>query len=39
VVGRQPRRADHVLRGMGLGHLKKSDEALKELRAKGMAPP
>ncbi len=32
-------KADHVLRGMGLGHLKKSDEALKELRAKGMAPP
>lgn len=31
-------KADHVLRGMGLGHLTKSDEALKELRAKGMAP-
>ena len=31
-------KADHVLRGMGLGHLKKSDEALAELRAKGMAP-
>lgn len=31
-------KADHVLRGMGLGHLKKSDEALTELRAKGMAP-
>ena len=31
-------KADHVLRGMGLGHLKKSDEALSELRAKGMAP-
>ncbi|MGH8203674.1 MAG: VOC family protein [Steroidobacteraceae bacterium] len=31
-------KTDHVLRGMGLGHLKKSDEALAELRAKGMAP-
>ena len=31
-------KADHVLRGMGLGHLKKSDEAIAELRAKGMAP-
>jgi catechol 2,3-dioxygenase-like lactoylglutathione lyase family enzyme len=31
-------KAGHVLRGMGLGHLKKSDEALTELRAKGMAP-
>ncbi len=31
-------KADHVLRGMGLGYLKKSDEALKELQAKGMAP-
>jgi catechol-2,3-dioxygenase len=31
-------KADHVLRGMGLGHLKKTDEALAELRAKGMAP-
>lgn len=31
-------KADHVLRGMGLGHLKKSDEALAELRAKDMAP-
>ncbi len=32
-------KADHVLRGMGLGHLVKSEEALAELRAKGMAPP
>lgn len=32
-------KADHVLRGMGLGHLEKSDQALKELGAKGMAPP
>ena len=31
-------KADHVLQGMGLGHLKKTDEALEELRAKGMAP-
>ena len=31
-------KADHVLRGMGLGHLKKTEEALAELRAKGMAP-
>lgn len=31
-------KADHVLRGMGLGHLKKAEEALAELRAKGMAP-
>jgi extradiol dioxygenase family protein len=31
-------KADHVLRGMGLGHLKKSGEALAELRAKDMAP-
>lgn len=31
-------KANHVLRGMGLGHLSKSDEALAELRAKGMAP-
>ena len=31
-------KADHVLRGMGLAHLKKTDEALAELREKGMAP-
>lgn len=31
-------KTDHVLRGMGLGHLKKSDDALAELRAKDMAP-
>jgi len=31
-------KADHVLRGMGLAHLTKSDEAIAELRAKGMAP-
>ena len=31
-------KAAHVLRGMGLGHLSKSDAAIKELRDKGMAP-
>ena len=31
-------KADHVLRAMGLDHLKKSDDAIAELRAKGMAP-
>jgi catechol 2,3-dioxygenase-like lactoylglutathione lyase family enzyme len=31
-------KAGHVLHGMGLGHLRKSEEALSELRAKGMAP-
>ena len=31
-------KADHVLRGMGLAHLRKTDEALAELRKKDMAP-
>ena len=31
-------KADHVLRGMGLAHLEKTDGALAELREKGMAP-
>lgn len=31
-------KADSVLRGMGLSHLEKNDEALSELREKGMAP-
>ena len=31
-------KADHVLRGMGLAHLEKTDEALAELATKGMAP-
>ena len=31
-------KADHVLRGMGLDHLTKTEEALEELRVKGMAP-
>jgi lactoylglutathione lyase len=32
-------KADHVLRGMGLSHLRKNDEAIRELSEKGMAPP
>lgn len=31
-------KAAHVLRGMGLGHLEKTDEATAELGAKGMGP-
>jgi predicted enzyme related to lactoylglutathione lyase len=31
-------KADHVLRGMKLPHLAKTDEAIGELREKGMAP-
>ena len=31
-------KADHVLKGMGLGHLEKTPEAVAELAAKGMAP-
>ena len=31
-------KAEHVLRGMGLGHLEKTDRAIEELRKKGMAP-
>jgi len=31
-------KASHVLRGMGLSHLTKNDQALKELSDKGMAP-
>jgi lactoylglutathione lyase len=31
-------KAPHVLRGMGLGHLKKAENALEELRKKGLAP-
>lgn len=31
-------KADHVLLGMGLGHLKKTDQALAELNAKGLGP-
>jgi len=31
-------KADHVLKGMGLDGLEKTDEALAELRARNMAP-
>ena len=31
-------KAGHILRGMGLSHLKKSEGAIKELAEKGMAP-
>lgn len=31
-------KADHVLAGMGLEHLEKTEAALSELREKGMAP-
>ena len=31
-------KAPYVLRGMGLGHLQKSQKAIDELAAKGMAP-
>ena len=31
-------KADHVLRGMGLSHLKKNEQAIEELPEKGMAP-
>jgi catechol 2,3-dioxygenase-like lactoylglutathione lyase family enzyme len=31
-------KAPHILRGMGLAHLRKTEGALKELAEKGMAP-
>ncbi len=31
-------KADHVLKGMGLGHLEKTESAIVELRKKGLAP-
>lgn len=31
-------KADHILKGMGLGHLEKDPEAISELAKKGMAP-
>ena len=31
-------KADHVLKGMGLSHLSKAEDALAELRKKNMAP-
>jgi len=37
-VNIQYTKADHVLRGMGLGHLHKTDEALAELKANGIGP-
>jgi lactoylglutathione lyase len=36
--GVQFTKAPHVLEGMGLGHLKKTENALEELRQKGLAP-
>ena len=36
--GIQFTKESHVLRGMGLAHLAKSESAIEELRAKGMAP-
>ena len=32
-------KAEHILRAMGLDHLAKSEQALEELRAKGLDPP
>ena len=37
-VNIQYTKADHVLNGMGLGHLAKTEDALAELRKKNMAP-
>jgi lactoylglutathione lyase len=31
-------KADHVLRGMGLSHLRKNEQAIRELADKGMRP-
>jgi predicted enzyme related to lactoylglutathione lyase len=31
-------KADHVLRGMGLARLQKNEQAIRELKEKGMAP-
>ena len=28
----------HILRGMGLGHLSKTERALEELRKEGLSP-
>jgi len=38
-AGIQFTKADHVLKGMGVGKIEKTDEALKELSEAGMAPP
>jgi predicted enzyme related to lactoylglutathione lyase len=32
-------KAEHVLRGMGLSHLKKNEQAIRELSEQGRAPP
>ena len=37
-VNIQYTKADHILKGMGLGHLSKTENALAELREKNMAP-
>ncbi len=37
--GIQFTKAAHVLRGMGLAHLEKTEDAVRELTEKGMAPP
>lgn len=37
--GIQFTKADHVLHGMGLAHLGKNEQAIRELTEKGMAPP
>ena len=37
-IGIQFTKAPHILRGMGLEHLHKTDEAIQELKDKGMAP-
>ena len=31
-------KADHILKGMGLGHLSKTEDAVAELKKKNMAP-
>ncbi len=31
-------KADHILKGMGMGHLEKTPNAIEELAKKGMAP-
>lgn len=31
-------KADHILRGMGLEHLRKTEDAIEQLSKKGMAP-
>ena len=37
-VNIQYTKADHVLKGMGLDHLSKTEDAVAELRKKNMAP-